>query len=60
MSTFVCTTAQTKGNPASAQPMPGLSKRAQKLLAPVRTHFCTPIEPAGAGLRREVMRKASI
>jgi hypothetical protein len=51
---------QHKGSPSSAQPMPGLSKRAQKLLAPVRTHFCTPIKPAGAGLRREVMRKASI
>jgi len=25
-----------KGNPASAQPMPGLSKRAQALLKPVR------------------------
>lgn len=26
------TTTPTKGNPASAKPMPGLSKRAQKML----------------------------
>lgn len=30
------TTPAPKGNPASAQPMQGLSKRAQALLAPMR------------------------
>ena len=37
-----------------------LSKRGQKLLAPVRVGFCTPIEPAGSGIRRLAIQKASI
>jgi hypothetical protein len=49
-----------KGNPSSAQPMRGLSKRAQKLLAPKRQCFCTPIEPAGSGLVRFAKSKAAI
>ncbi len=49
-----------KGNPSSAQPMPGLSKRAQKLLAPKRQRFNTPIEPAGSGLVRFAKSKAAI
>lgn len=37
-----------------------LSKRGQRLLAPVRASFCTPIEPAGSGIRRLAIQKASI
>jgi hypothetical protein len=37
-----------------------LSKRGQKLLAPVRVGFCTPIEPPGSGIRRLAIQKASI
>ena len=51
---------QPNGNPSSAQPMPGLSKRAQALLAPKITHFCVAIEPAGSGLKRLAKTKASI
>jgi hypothetical protein len=51
---------QPKGNPASAQPMASLSKRAQALLAPRRQSFCTPIEAPGFNYKREAMRKASI
>jgi hypothetical protein len=36
-------------NPQSAQPMPGLSKRAQQMLKPVRPGFCTPIPKAFKG-----------
>jgi len=43
------------GNPDSAKPIAGLSKRAQKLLQPRKQCFCTPIEPAGSGLARQVM-----
>lgn len=53
-------TPVVKGNPASAQPMRGLSARAQKLLQPMRNGFCTPIEPPGAGIARQALRKASI
>ena len=53
------TAPQQKGSPASAQPMPGLSKRAQKQLAP-RPYLSTPIEPAGSGLARWAKTKASI
>jgi hypothetical protein len=49
---------KSKGNPASAKPMPGLSKRAQALLRPVRNQVV--LEPKGSGLRREAMRKAGI
>jgi len=49
-----------KGSPSSAQPMRGLSKRAQKQLAPVRNGFCTPIEPAGSGIQRLAKTKAAI
>ena len=52
--------ATVKGNPSSAQPMPGLSARAQKLLQPMRNGFCTPIEPPGAGIARNAKTKASI
>ena len=48
------------GSPSSAQPMPGLSARAQKLLQPMRNGFCTPIEPPGAGIARNAKTKASI
>lgn len=42
-----------KGNPSSAQPMPGLSKRAQALLTrPSAGKFATAIEHAGSGLAR--------
>ena len=51
---------QPKGNPASAQPMPGLSARAQKLLQPMRNGFCTPIEPIGSGIKRYEKTKAAI
>jgi len=37
-----------------------LSKRGQRLLAPVKVGFCTPIEPAGSGIRRLAIQKASI
>ncbi|MFA5898047.1 MAG: hypothetical protein WC829_02920 [Hyphomicrobium sp.] len=37
-----------------------LSKRGQRLLAPVKVGFCTPIEPAGSGIRRLAIMKASI
>lgn len=37
-----------------------LSKRGQRLLAPVRANFCTPIEPAGSGIARLAKTKASI
>jgi hypothetical protein len=53
----------TKGNPTSAQPMAGLSKRAQKLLDPKKNgHFRsgTQIEPQGGGLARHAKTKASI
>lgn len=53
------TTTQPKGSPSSAQPMPGLSKRAQKLLKP-RPYLSTPIEPAGSALARWAKTKASI
>jgi hypothetical protein len=49
-----------KGNPASAQPMTGLSKRAQKLLSPVRNGFNTPIEAPGINHARQALRKSSI
>ena len=54
------TTPTPKGNPASAQPMRGLSERAQKLLQPVRNGFCTPIEAPGINHQRQALRKASI
>ena len=42
-----------KGNPASAQPMRGLSERAQKLLKPKSAHYrCLAIEPPGSGIER--------
>lgn len=53
-------TPVVKGNPASAQPMRGLSARAQKLLQPMRNGFCTPIEPIGSGIKRYEKMKASI
>lgn len=53
------TTPAPKGNPASAQPMQGLSKRAQAQLKP-RPYLSTPIEPAGSGLVRWAKTKASI
>ena len=37
-----------------------LSKRAQRQLAPVRPGFCTPIEPAGSGIKRLSKTKAAI
>lgn len=51
---------QPNGNPASAQPMRNLSARAQKLLAPRKAGFCTPIEPAGSGVKRFEKTKARI
>lgn len=48
------------GNPASAQPMPGLSKRAQALLKPRGRNFITPIEPRGSGIARFQKTKADI
>lgn len=53
-------TPTPKGNPASAQPMRGLSARAQKLLAPRRYGFNVPLEPAGAGQARHFKAKAAI
>ena len=52
--------ATVKGNPSSAQPMRNLSARAQKLLAPRKSGFCTPIEPVGSGIKRYEKTKASI
>lgn len=49
-----------KGNPASAQPMQGLSARAQKELAPRSAHYRYSIEPAGAALERHARMKGSI
>lgn len=53
-------TKPIQGNPASAQPMGSLSARAQKLLAPKSAHYRNTIEPAGSGLARQALRKASI
>lgn len=50
----------TPSTPASAQTMPGLSKRAQAIAAPRKFGFCTPIEPAGSGAARHFKNKASI
>ena len=42
-----------RGNPQSAQPMPGLSKRAQALLTrPNSSKFAVALEPAGSALVR--------
>ena len=49
-----------KGNPSSAQPMRGQSKRAQAFLAPQRFGFNTPIEPPGSGIARFAKSKANI
>lgn len=54
------TQKQRVSTPSSAQPMRGLSERAQKLLQPMRNGFCTPIEPPGAGIKRNAMTKAKI
>jgi len=46
------------GNPASAQPMPGLSLRAQALLKPVRNPVV--IEPKDSGIARHFKARTSI
>jgi hypothetical protein len=48
------------GNPASAQPIAGLGPREIAFLTRKKNGFGVAIEPAGQGLAREVMRKASI
>ena len=48
------------GSPASAQPMPGLSKRAQNLLTPKRQCFCTAIGQQADSDKRAGLRKANI
>lgn len=48
------------GNPESAKPMPGLSARAQKLLAPSSAHYRFAIEPKGDAELRAAMKKAAI
>lgn len=49
------------GSQSSAQPMPGLSKRAQKLLTrPNSSKFAVALEPAGAALARLAKTKAAI
>lgn len=48
------------GSPSSAQPMQHLSARAKAMLAPRKHGFCTPIEPPGAGIKRNAMTKAKI
>lgn len=48
------------GNPASTQPMPGISARGLKLLSHRRPGFCTLIPPAGDGLAQQHKRKARI
>lgn len=49
------------GNPASAQPMPGLSKRAQKLLTrPNSSAFGVALEPAGSALVRLAKTRRAI
>lgn len=54
--------AQTAGSPASAQPIAGLSKRAQMLLDPRKNgHFrSAQIEPRESGIARQAKTKASI
>jgi len=58
------TSDTTKGNPASAQPIRGITDpRILKLLDPKKNgHFRngTQIEPQGAGLARHAKTKASI
>lgn len=50
-----------KGNPSSAQPMPGLSKRAQALLTrPNSSKFAVALEPAGSALVRLAKTRRSI
>lgn len=49
-----------KGNPSSAQPMPGLGKRALALLAPKRQCFCTAIGQQADSDKRAGLRKANI
>ena len=49
------------GSPASAQPMPGLSKRAQKLLTrPNSSKFAVALEPAGSALVRLAKTRRAI
>jgi hypothetical protein len=48
----------SKSNPASALPMPGLSKRAQALLKPVPNQVV--LEPKGSGIARQFKAKAGI
>ena len=50
-----------RGNPASAQPMPGLSKRAQALLTrPNSSKIAVALEPAGSALVRLAKTRRSI
>lgn len=55
-------TKPVPGSPTSTQPIAGLSARGQKLIKPrpYGSHYCTPIEPAGAGLERHSRTKARI
>jgi len=52
--------SKSVANPASALPMPGLSERAQRLLARSNRAFGVSLEPAGGGLARWAKTKASI
>lgn len=55
-------TQPVRGNPSSAQPMGGLSSRAQARLDPRKNGHMrgTPVEPQGAALARLAKRKAAI
>ena len=49
MSSLATAVTKVKGNPGSAQPMPGLSARAQKRLAPARYGMgIAPSVPTGS------------
>lgn len=48
------------GNPASAQPIAGLGPREIAFLTRKKNGFGVAIEPAGAGLARQALRKAAI
>ena len=50
----------TSGNPASAQPMRGLSQRAQKLLGPKRFGQIPVVPPKTNGAIPKALRSVSV